>query len=125
MTKILTLLALSPVGACSRPSDVVEVTGTVTWNGEPMPTGMIVLLPTEVRQAPAGGKIADGKFLVRTKPGKMRVQIEAVRATSERDPATGTFLGEMYVPAHYNKQTELEADITREGKNRFEFALTD
>ena len=59
-----------------------------------------------------------------TKPGKMRVQVEAVRATQQRDPQTGTFLGEMYIPARYNRETVLEADIIREGKNTFEFDLT-
>lgn len=119
------LLAGILAGGCSQPSDFVEVTGTVRWNGTPMPSGMIVLQPINPSQAPAGGKIEAGQFRVRSKPGKMRVQIESVRATTERDPETGSFLGEMYVPARYNRETELEADVTRDGNNRFEFLLTD
>jgi hypothetical protein len=46
-----------------------------------------------------------------------------VRATDQIDPETGTKLGEMYVPPRYNTQTELEADVTIEGDNHFEFAL--
>ncbi|MEX2168080.1 MAG: hypothetical protein WD851_02115 [Pirellulales bacterium] len=125
MTKLHGLLALIVLAGCSQPSDFVEATGTVHWNGAPMPSGMIVLQPIDPSQTPAGGIIEEGQFQLRTKPGKMRVQIEAVRATTERDPETGTPMGEMYVPARYNTQTELEADVTREGDNRFEFSLTD
>lgn len=109
---------------CQRPTEDVEVTGTVKWNGTPLPDGMIVLQPLSPNQAPSGGRIVNGEFRLRAKPGKMRVQIEAVRATNQRDPHTGTQLGEMYIPTRYNQTTELEADITREGKNSFEFALT-
>jgi hypothetical protein len=118
------LVAVVLANGCQRANDFVEVTGTITWNGEPIPTGMIVLQPTEPRQPPAGGKIDEGKFVLHSKPGKMRVQVEAVRSTKQRDPQTGTFLGEMYIPARYNRETVLEADITREGKNTIEFALT-
>ena len=83
-----------------------------------------MLQPLSPNQAPAGGKIVNGGFRLRTKPGKMRVQVEAVRATNQRDPQTNTPIGEMYIPARYNRETELEANITREGKNSFEFALT-
>jgi hypothetical protein len=116
-------LAIVLANGCQRANDFVEVTGTVSWNGKPIPAGMIVLQPTEPRQAPAGGKIDEGKFVLHTKPGKMRVQVEAVRATQQRDPQTGTPLGEMYIPSRYNRETELKVDVTREGKNNFEFAL--
>ena len=111
------------VGGCQRANDTVDVTGSVTWNGQPIEAGIILLQPTEARQAPAGGKIENGKFTVRTRPGKMRVQVEAVRATPKRDSQSGKSLGEMYIPARYNRETELEAIVTRDGKNNFEFAL--
>jgi hypothetical protein len=123
LLKVLGVLASLHVSGCQQANDVVEVTGTVTWNGKPIPTGMIVLQPLELQQAPAGCKIAEGKFLLHTKPGKMRVQVEAVRATMQRDPQSGTYLGEMYIPARYNRESELETVITRDGENRFEFAL--
>jgi hypothetical protein len=124
LMKSSALLTCVLIIGCQQANDDVEVSGAVTWNGKPLPAGMIILQPTEPRQPPVGGKIEDGKFLLHTKPGKMRVQVEAVRATRERDPETGTFLGEMYIPSRYNRETELEANITYEGKNFFEFALT-
>ena len=109
---------------CGRSTDEVEATGSIKWNGKPLLAGMIVLQPQSPNQAPVGGKIENGVFRLRTKPGKMRVEIQAVRETNQRDPETGTMLGEMYIPARYNTKTELEADVTREGKNHFEFDLT-
>jgi hypothetical protein len=121
--KLWTALALLALAGCARSGDHIEVTGNVTWNDTPIPTGMVVLQPLDPKTAPAGGQIRDGKFRLHSKPGKMRVQIEAVRATDQIDPETGTKLGEMYVPPRYNTQTELEADVTIEGDNHFEFAL--
>lgn len=109
---------------CSQSDGLVDVTGTVKWEGELMPMGMIVVHPSDSRQAPVGGKIVNGGFALRSKPGKMRVQIEAVRATSTRDPDTGLFLGEMYIPPRYNQKTELAAEVTTDGPNHFEFGLT-
>jgi hypothetical protein len=117
------VLTTALAGGCQRASDTVDVTGTVTWNGALIPSGTIILEPAEQHQAPIGGTIRDGKFLLHAKPGKMRVQIDAVRATQQRDPQTGTLLGEMYIPSRYNRETELTADVTRDGKNSFEFAL--
>jgi hypothetical protein len=117
------LMACALVAGCQKKGDLVDVAGTVTWKGQPMPSGMVVFKPSDSHQAPAGGKINDGRFALKTKPGNMKVQIEAVRATQNRDPQTGAFLGEMYVPARYNRETALEADVTREGKNSFDFPL--
>ncbi|MEX2308375.1 MAG: hypothetical protein WD738_12310 [Pirellulales bacterium] len=117
--------ALALIFGCQQLSDDVEISGNVSWNGKPMPSGMIVLQPENPRQAPAGGKIVDGQFRLRTKPGKMRVEIDAVRKTNERDPDTGTLLGEMYVPARYNRETTLLIKVTRDGKKHFEFPLSE
>jgi hypothetical protein len=111
------------VAGCQKSSDLVQVVGTVTWKGQPMPSGMVVFKPDDSHQPPVGGKINDGKFMLKTKPGKMKVQIEAVRDTKNRDPQTNAFLGEMYVPNRYNRETTLEANVTREGKNSFDFPL--
>jgi hypothetical protein len=117
------VLAVMLIG-CAPPSDLVEVTGAVTWNGAPMPSGMVVLEPVDPSQPPTGGKIENGAFRLQTKPGKFAVRIEAVRNTTERDPETGTLLGEMYIPSRYNRDTELKAEITRDRSNHFDFPLT-
>jgi hypothetical protein len=119
------MLALYLITGCAPSSEFTEVTGDVLWNGAPMPTGMIVLQPFDPKTPPSGGPIRDGKFQLKTKPGRMRVQIEAVRATNHVDPDTGTKLGEMYIPSRYNTQTELEAEVTAGGNNHVTFELKD
>ena len=88
----------------------------------------------------AGGKIVDGEFTVAAEKGTMegtfRVQISATRKTGKKvfDPtaemldsgSTDGMIDEIvqYIPARYNKQSELTADVVDGGENRFEFALS-
>jgi hypothetical protein len=123
MIRLHAMFVLIALPGCTSSSNVVEVSGDVSWNGAPIESGMIILQPEEPKVAPAGGHIRDGKFRLESRPGKMRVQIEAVRATDEVDPESGTRMGEMYIPVRYNSQTILEADVTIDGPNQFEFAL--
>jgi len=67
--------------------------------------------------------------------GAFRVPISATRKTGKKvfDPtakmldsgATDGMVDEIvqYVPARYNKQSELTVDVVDGGENRFEFAL--
>lgn len=108
---------------CSR-SELVEVTGTVTWEGQPVETGEIIFHPIDASITPAAGRIRGGEFSFLTKPGKKRADIQAVRKTGKRDAKEGFEITELYIPAKYNTQTELEADVSPDGENHFEFALT-
>jgi hypothetical protein len=105
-------------------SDLIEVTGQVTFDGKPVETGEIIFHPVDTSLTPAGGRIRGGQYKLLTKPGKMRVDIQAVRKTGKRDPLEGFEITELYIPARYNAETELTADVTREGENRFDFQLT-
>jgi hypothetical protein len=113
------------VAGCAPPqSDLVDVTGSVTWQGAPLPSGMIVLKPTDPAKPPVGAKIVNGQFALRSKPGPMRVEIEAVRDSPRRYPIEGARLGEMYIPAKYNAQSELQVEVASPGPNEFKFPLT-
>jgi hypothetical protein len=121
---LLAALMLGVQCGCAPPqSDLVDVTGSVTWQGAPLPSGMIVLKPTDTTKPPVGAKIVNGQFALRSKPGEMRVEIEAVRESPRRDPIDGARLGEMYIPARYNSQSELQAEVSSPGPNEFKFAL--
>ena len=47
MTKLPIIFAFIALAGCAPASDLVEVTGDVTWNGAPMPSGMVVLQPRD------------------------------------------------------------------------------
>ena len=109
---------------CTKPTDTIEVTGTVTWDGVPLDTGSIRFMPTDPRIAPAGSTIVDGAYKLRIKPGPARVEIEATRLTDKIDPIEKARLSEAFIPARYNRDSELSADVTRDGENRFDFSLS-
>ncbi len=113
--------ALIVMPGCSRP-ETVEVSGSVTWEGAPMPHGDIVFFALDPHVPAAAGKIIDGAYTFRCKPGEKRVEIQAYRLSGRTTPQ-GIPIGEMYVPERYSSETELMANVTPEGENKFEFAL--
>jgi hypothetical protein len=116
--------ALLAVAGCSR-SEFIEITGKVAWNGQPIDVGEIVFAPTNKSVAPTAGRIRGGAYKLLTKPGKMRVEIQAVRKTGKRDPREGFEITELYIPRRYNDASELVAEVTPEGDHVFNFMLTD
>jgi hypothetical protein len=121
MTPLLLLALLTAAAGCGRPG-TAEVTGTVRFNGQTVEDGDIVFLPADGK-APEVGKIKDGKFQLRAKPGKNKVQIRAARPKPGKpDPIMGaTKVG--YIPAKYNTSTTLETNVSTGQKNELSFDL--
>jgi hypothetical protein len=109
---------------CS-PSEFVEVTGTVSWKGKSVEIGEIIFAPHDQSIAPAAGRIRGGSYNLLSKPGKMRVSIQAVRKTGKRDPQEGFEITELYIPRRFNEESELVAEVTADGDNHFDFKLAD
>lgn len=116
------LLTLAALAGCGPPNDKVLVSGTVTWDGKPIPTGQIELfLPQRI---PAGaGPIANGRFKFLSKTGNVTVEIHANRARAITGKAESTRSHEQYVPARYNRQTELTAELVPPGPVSLKFDL--
>ncbi len=100
------------------------VSGTVTWNGKPVEKGHIVLEPVEENVKPDAGQIQNGEFVFRAQTGVKRVKIHADRRITEPDPVMGIAERGPYIPAKFNSETTLQAEITADGENHFEFHLT-
>ncbi len=113
--------ALLGIG-CAK-SEYVTVTGTVTWNGAPLPVGEVIFAPADNRTSPGAGKVEDGQFEFPSKPGTMRVEIQAVRDTGRFHPVDGYMITELYIPPRYNTESQLTAEVTRDGDNHFTFDL--
>jgi hypothetical protein len=103
------------------------VTGTVTWNGKPLPQGHITFEHEGGALAPDAGTIKDGMFEVMVKPGNKLVRINASRERpgAKFDPAMGAVPREAYIPARYNAETTLRATVTPEGPNTFTYTLVE
>ena len=108
-----------------------RVTGTVQFDGAPLPVGTISMRP--VAKGPsAAGRIVNGEFeLVTDKgplPGKHRVEIESFRKTGRMvalvdTPSMKMSEQKQVIPPQYNDRTELTIEVTGTGDNHFDFAL--
>jgi hypothetical protein len=116
------------VAGCQR-SDRVTSTGTVTYDGQPVTTGMIVFRPLDRGTAPEAAPISAGRFTISGGLGKRRVEIRGTRQIDESTlPKTmprleGVPLYEDYIPSAYNAESTLEVEVAAAGRNVFDFDL--
>jgi len=117
-------IALVAVG-CGRGDGFVTSTGRVAFDGTTVPAGAISFHPLEQGAAPQGAQIVDGRFRIRTLPGRYRVEIVAGRPQAGGEELTpGMPRLEQYIPDRYNAASVLEADVTPRGRNAFTFDLS-
>lgn len=103
---------------------LVTSTGSASYDGKPLDTGIISFHPENPRIAPQGGQIIAGRFRVRTAPGTHRVEIRASRPKAGAVELTpGMTPREQYIPPCYNDESILRADVSSQGPNEFIFEL--
>ncbi len=119
------LSVFASVLGCGGGPETCTVTGAVTFNGQPVPEGSILFVPEDGKGVPDPGTIRDGRYTARVKPGPKRVEIRATRETGKVDPIMGAAPRESYIPACYNTETILQAEVTKGGENAFDYPLTD
>jgi hypothetical protein len=103
---------------------MIASTGSVSYDGQLVADGAISFHPLEATIAPQGGQIAAGRFSVRTRPGRYRVEILATRPQAGGVELTpGAKPREQYIPARYNAESTLEAEVKPQGPNTFTFTL--
>ena len=115
------------IGGCTPAGPkLYEVSGTVTFNGQPVSKGGIMFLPSDKALAPQGSTIEEGTYKLKAAPGSYHVQITASRMIPGKKvegPSGETDAVEQYIPANYNKQTTLNAEV-KPDKNQLDFPLT-
>ena len=124
----LSLALLVGCGGAESGPPRASVRGSVSFDGAPVEDGSIVFLPATGTKGPSsGGVIRNGAYEIKKEngpvPGKYRVEIRATRTagTSTIKGVDGATAGpsgggevvevKMYIPAHYNTQSTLVADI--------------
>ena len=108
--------AVCGCGGSGGPERVV-VSGTVTYDGAPIPDGMIRFVPPETSHAPtAGAPIHNGSYkadgLGGVPVGTQKVQVEAFRndkSVALRFPEVGARV--QYLPDKYNAKTQLDITV--------------
>ncbi|MBN1855148.1 MAG: hypothetical protein JW829_20625 [Pirellulales bacterium] len=126
---LLTILAIHLAG-CGSGSDLekVVVRGRVTLDGTAIPNGEIRFYPAgKTKGPPSGGPIKDGEYIAQGRggvpAGTHRVEIRAFRTGRQSYSSAVAAEGgpaEQYLPAKYNTQSELTADIdaTEQGSTK-------
>lgn len=112
--------------------DRATISGSVTFNEQPLEKGTIEFIPTGNTNGPSsGGAIKDGKYDISEKgpaPGSYKVLIRAIRKTGklvDAGPQTGGAKveeTEQYIPPQYNSKSTLKVNI-KSGSNNQDFDL--
>ena len=113
------LLAVSPLG-CGGGTNLKEISGQVTLDGQPIESGSITFVP-EGKGTAEGANLVGGKYTVSVSPGKLKVSISATRPhPTEKVPDANPdapMVPKMvqYIPAKYNEATELTITVEKGG----------
>ena len=106
--------------------------GTVTYQGKPLEQGHITFLTTTGPPGPVcGAVIRNGSFDIPTEqglaPGVYRVQVSSRGGIAPQTPeeiAAGVSPSALeLLPAKYNDESTLTAEITPDGANELDFSL--
>lgn len=104
----LFLMTLLAVG-CSRGPVTFPVSGTVTYDGQPLPEGIIIFVPDGTKGVsgiPSEAQVKDGKFQIAKQAGVVAgaylVTIESGEAIPPADPSGETIFRERF-PAYGTK----------------------
>lgn len=110
---LLSVLAIGCGGGEDGPS-MYPVSGTVTFDGNPVEDGRVLFRELEGDRRAFSAPIENGEYELMAEPGRMTVEITASRLIPGKfDTSNGTPepMGEMYIPAQYNRETTLEAEV--------------
>ena len=117
------MAACALLGGCGGGDgfDRAAVSGSVTFDGEPVETGTIAFHPDAGTTGPVSGiKISAGRYEIEEAMGPVvgnqKVEILAIRETGELGPVIPpsperTKITEQYIPKKYNKKTTLTVVI--------------
>ncbi|MGE0757576.1 MAG: carboxypeptidase-like regulatory domain-containing protein [Pirellulaceae bacterium] len=113
---------------CGGPENVGQVSGKVTMDGQPLADAVVQFEPLAGNAPSSGITDASGEYTLRytrehlgAEVGEHRVRITTFRGGDpDADPPRPPVKEK--VPAKYNGQTELRADV-KSGANTFDFEL--
>lgn len=115
------------VGCAPSGPKTIQVSGDVTFDGTPIAQGDIVFSAADGAQGGCAGKIVNGKYTIDSTLGSKKVEIRAMREVpgkmDESNPGESVPMQEMYIPAKYNTDTQLTAEVSESGETTFDFEL--
>ena len=129
----VSLMLFGALSGCSSPqtdfasAGLVDVSGTVTMDGQPLAEAL-VMFESEDGRFSYGRTDAEGRYQLRFNdratgviPGPKTVRISTAMSATEEEAATPKI--EM-IPAKYNADSELKAEVRPGESQTFDFDLT-
>lgn len=123
MIRYLALSALLlPAAGCNSEPKTYRVTGTVKWNGAPIPSGQINFISTDGQTTPSSSKIVDGRYELWIAPGQKRVEVFSQRSKGyDKVMKQETYVNE--IPLEYNAKSGLTFEVLPHNENVYDAAL--
>jgi hypothetical protein len=96
----------------------MEISGTVTYDGQAVADGTISFQPADGKGPTAAGNITEGHYKLKIAPGSKRVEINGYRTTGKQrynpaDPNSPMInIRQPILPERFNAKTQLTRDIT-------------
>ena len=128
------MVGLLLVCFCGCGDGLIAVSGVVTCDGKPLDDGSIMFSLVDRHEPIYATTITNGKYSVRTEPGKMIVRIYGRRYETGKNPMArpamqgpSTELEKrevLFLPKQYNTATKLTAEVTASSR-KFDFTVED
>jgi hypothetical protein len=121
------LLGAIAVAGCSRQAATYEASGDVSYVGEKVVEGEIIFADLEGNRPTARAPIVNGRYTLKTTPGRKRVRITASRETGKM--VSGGMDVQVperidLIPPQYNTASQLECEVAPSGAQSINFHLT-
>jgi hypothetical protein len=111
-----------------------EITGHVTYKGQPVEEGVIEFEPQDGQGTKDGSIILNGEYRIPKdkglSPGKYKVSIvigdgtvTSGNASPDAPSKRGATPGKERAPPEFNVRSTLIREVTRDGANEFDFAI--
>ena len=128
------LLGMLAFAGCGPKSDLLGVTGEVSLDGTPVPSGSIRFTSVGTDQVSSTGTmIRDGKYAIPQerglRPGTYQIVISAADENAPKVMARDASgrpqleVSQEMIPAEYNVDSQKTVEVTADGENHFVFPI--
>ena len=124
-TVLAIALAFLGAGVAGCGPSLARVSGTVTFNGEPVSKGTVTLVPADGRGSASGGLIENGRYAIKkVQPGEKIVQLVAtypMGPQKDDDGSESVLYGDL-MPAAWGRASEQKITVVAAGVTK-DFAI--
>ena len=120
---LLTSLIVATSGCSDGKPPNYPLSGTVTFEGKPVPEGTIMFIASDKRSGNAKTEIVDGKYTLELPAGEKLVKVEASRFIGPEDKSLGVRPRDQYLPDRYNVESKLSMEVKPQNENVYDLKM--